>query len=93
MVPSMAAEVHVAWCGWHGMQEVRGSNPLSSTPAQRPNPGSTGPQSPASGSKSAAIGAAKGDSAPARLSFARAVGPPPVLVPSTADGIGQAVRH
>jgi hypothetical protein len=77
----------------HGMQEVRGSNPLSSTPAQRPNPAPTVPQSPASGSKSAAIGAAKGDPAPARLSFARAcratAGPGPV----TDDGIGQAVRH
>jgi hypothetical protein len=26
-----AAEGLVKWCGWHGMQGVRGSNPLSST--------------------------------------------------------------
>jgi hypothetical protein len=37
------------------MQGVRGSNPLSSTPGQRPSPPSTAYESPASGSKSAAI--------------------------------------
>ena len=30
-VVSKAAEGLVKWCGWHGMQGVRGSNPLSST--------------------------------------------------------------
>ena len=47
------------WAGWRGsldgMQGVRGSNPLSSTPGQRPNPASAVPGSSASGSKSAAI--------------------------------------
>ena len=38
-----------------GMQGVRGSNPLSSTPGQRPSPPSTARELPASGSKSAAI--------------------------------------
>jgi hypothetical protein len=33
-------------------QGVRGSNPLSSTPGQRPSPPSAAPESPASGSKS-----------------------------------------
>jgi hypothetical protein len=54
-VPSKAAEGVVKWCGWHGMQGVRGSNPLSSTPGQRPCSASTAHESPASGSKSAAI--------------------------------------
>jgi len=40
----------------HGMQEVRGSNPLSSTPGQRPCSVRTPTDSPASGSKSAAAG-------------------------------------
>jgi hypothetical protein len=31
VVPGEAAEDLVRWCGWHGMQGVRGSNPLSST--------------------------------------------------------------
>jgi hypothetical protein len=39
----------------HGMQEVRGSNPLSSTPGQRPDPASTAPDSTASRSRFAAI--------------------------------------
>jgi hypothetical protein len=39
----------------NGMQGVRGSNPLSSTPGQRPSPPSTARELPASGSKSAAI--------------------------------------
>jgi hypothetical protein len=39
----------------NGMQGVRGSNPLSSTPGQRASPPSTARESPASGSKSAAI--------------------------------------
>jgi hypothetical protein len=39
----------------NGMQGVRGSNPLSSTPGQRPSPPSTARESPASGSKLAAI--------------------------------------
>jgi hypothetical protein len=30
-VPSNATEGCVKWCGWHGMQGVRGSTPLSST--------------------------------------------------------------
>jgi hypothetical protein len=30
-VRSKATEGVVEWCGWHGMQGVRGSNPLSST--------------------------------------------------------------
>jgi hypothetical protein len=34
-VLSMAAKGRVRWCEWHGMQGVRGSNPLSSTRAQR----------------------------------------------------------
>jgi hypothetical protein len=37
-----------------GMQGVRGSNPLSSTPGHRPSPPSTARELPASGSKSAA---------------------------------------
>jgi hypothetical protein len=37
------------------MQRVRGSNPLSSTPGQRPSPSSITRESPSSGSKSAAI--------------------------------------
>ena len=43
--------------GWlvNGMQGVRGSNPLSSTPGQRPSSASTAPDSPASGSRWAAI--------------------------------------
>jgi hypothetical protein len=50
-----------------GMQEVRGSNPLSSTPAQRPCAAWTGLVLAASGSRSAAIGAPKGRSGrPAR---------------------------
>jgi hypothetical protein len=32
VVPSEAAMDDAKGCGWHGMQEVRGSNPLSSTP-------------------------------------------------------------
>jgi hypothetical protein len=39
----------------YGMQGVRGSNPLSSTPGQRPSSASTVPESPASGSKLAAF--------------------------------------
>src|SRR6266540_7225533 len=35
----------------HGMQEVRGSNPLSSTPGQRPYPVRTAPESSASRSR------------------------------------------
>jgi hypothetical protein len=54
VVLSKAAEDLVSWRGWHGMQGVRGSNPLSSTPGQRPNPAPTGPGSPAPGSRSAA---------------------------------------
>jgi hypothetical protein len=46
------------------MQGVRGSNPLSSTPGQRPSPPSTVSESPASGSKSAAICSAMGRSGP-----------------------------
>ena len=42
-----------------GMQGVRGSNPLSSTPGHRPNPGPTVRDSAASGSKSAAVCAAR----------------------------------
>jgi hypothetical protein len=38
----------------YGMQGVRGSNPLSSTPGQRPTPALTVPGSPVSGSRSAA---------------------------------------
>ena len=43
------------WPPGHGMQGVRGSNPLSSTPGQRPSPASTAPDSPTSGSRRAAI--------------------------------------
>ena len=32
-------------CEWHGMQGVRGSNPLSSTPGQRPSPASSARES------------------------------------------------
>jgi len=39
----------------NGMQGVRGSNPLSSTPGQWPSSASTAPDSPASGSRWAAI--------------------------------------
>jgi hypothetical protein len=47
--------------GWlvNGMQGVRGSNPLSSTPGQRPDQGSTLPDSSVSGSKLAAMCAAR----------------------------------
>ena len=45
----------------NGMQGVRGSNPLSSTPGQRPNPAWTVPESPAPGSRSAAIAVAQAD--------------------------------
>jgi hypothetical protein len=31
VVSGKVTEGLVTWCGWHGMQEVRGSNPLSST--------------------------------------------------------------
>jgi hypothetical protein len=51
------------WAGWwgslDGMQGVRGSNPLSSTPGQRPKPAPTFSESPASGSRSAASCAAR----------------------------------
>ena len=47
------------WALWRGsldgMQGVRGSNPLSSTPGHRPSPPSAIRESPGSGSKSAAI--------------------------------------
>ena len=56
VVLSEAAEGFVKGCGWHGMQGVRGSNPLSSTPGQRPSLPSTARESPASGSKLAASG-------------------------------------
>jgi hypothetical protein len=41
VVPGKAAQGRVRWCGWHGMQGVRGSNPLTSTPGQRPSPALT----------------------------------------------------
>jgi hypothetical protein len=50
----------------NGMQGVRGSNPLSSTPGQRPFPPSTARESPASGSKSAAISPERPIQRPAR---------------------------
>jgi hypothetical protein len=50
------------WGSLDGMQGVRGSNPLSSTPGHRPSPPSTAHESPASGSKSAAICSAMGRS-------------------------------
>jgi hypothetical protein len=59
--------VHAADLGWgsgpklHGMQGVRGSNPLSSTPGQRPCSASTAQESLASGSKSAAVCFCKAD--------------------------------
>ena len=36
VVPSSAARGLVEWCGWHGMQGVRGSNPQSFTTARWP---------------------------------------------------------
>jgi hypothetical protein len=45
----------------NGMQGVRGSNPLSSTPGQRPSRPSAARESPASGSKSAAICSCQAD--------------------------------
>jgi hypothetical protein len=57
-VASKAAEGRVKWCGWHGMQGVRGSNPLSSTPGQRPSPPSTAPESRRSRSRCAATASA-----------------------------------
>jgi hypothetical protein len=54
-----------------GMQEGRGSNPLSSTPGQRPNPASTNPESGASGSRSAASGCATARCCPLGLRDAR----------------------
>jgi hypothetical protein len=44
-----------------GMQGVRGSNPLSSTPGQRPSSASTAQESLASGSKPAAVCFCKAD--------------------------------
>jgi hypothetical protein len=47
------------WALWRGsldgMQGVRGSNPLSSTPGQKPCAALTAPESPASGSRATAI--------------------------------------
>jgi hypothetical protein len=54
VVPSEAAEGCVSWCAWHGMQGVRGSNPLSSTPGQTPSSPSTTPDPTLSGSRLAA---------------------------------------
>src|SRR5215211_239433 len=48
----------------NGMQGVRGSNPLGSTPGQRPDPASAVPGSPAPGSRSAATVVAQADSSP-----------------------------
>jgi hypothetical protein len=59
VVPSEAAEGCVSWCGWHGMQGVRGSNPLSSTPGQRPSPPSTARESAPSRSRYAATACAR----------------------------------
>jgi hypothetical protein len=49
-----------------GMQGVRGSNPLSSTPGQTASPPSTARESPAPGSKSAAISPERPIQRPAR---------------------------
>jgi hypothetical protein len=68
VVLSKAAEGRVKGCGWHGMQGVRGSNPLSSTPGQRPSLPSTAGESPASGSKSAAACPERPIQRPARQS-------------------------
>jgi hypothetical protein len=81
----------------HQWQGVRGSNPLSSTPGQRPSSASTAPEPPASGSKSAAICVARPiGSADAAWSVAVVVrvasgGPQPVgapLRPSVAPAPG-----
>ena len=59
-------------CSWrhavYGMQGVRGSNPLSSTPGQRPSRPSTARESSASGSRSAAICSGRPVQRPARRS-------------------------
>src|SRR5215217_6259905 len=55
----------------HGMQGVRGSNPLSSTPSQRPSRPSTAHESPAPGSKSAAIAVEQADPSPTGASHRR----------------------
>jgi hypothetical protein len=54
------------WPHGHGMQGVRGSNPLSSTPGQRPDPVSAVPGSPAPGSRSAATAVEQADPSPHR---------------------------
>jgi hypothetical protein len=64
VVLGKAAEGFVNWCEWHGMQGVRGSNPLSSTPGQRPSPPSTAPMSSVLGSKSAATAVAQAGPSP-----------------------------
>jgi hypothetical protein len=56
----------VKWCGWHGMQGVRGSNPLSSTPGQRPSTAGIPPDSPPSCSRFAA----NAERDPVRAAFA-----------------------
>jgi hypothetical protein len=61
VVPSEAAKGVVNECGWHGMQGVRGSNPLSSTPGQSADAAQASPDSPTVGSRLAAICAARLD--------------------------------
>jgi hypothetical protein len=55
----------------HGMQGVRGSNPLSSTPGQRPDPASAAPGSPAPGSRLAATAVEQADPSPTGASHRR----------------------
>ena len=64
VVPREAAAGLVKGCGWHGMQGVRGSNPLSSTPGQRPSPPSTARESWRSRSRYAATAVAQADPSP-----------------------------
>jgi hypothetical protein len=59
------------WPHGHGMQGVRGSNPLSSTPGQRPDPASAAPGSPAPGSRLAATAVAQADPSPTGASHRR----------------------
>jgi hypothetical protein len=58
-VQSKVAKGLVNCCGWHGMQGVRSSNPLSSTPGQRPSPPSTTRESRRSRSRYAATASAR----------------------------------
>jgi hypothetical protein len=54
VVLGRVGEGAVSWCGWHGMQEARGSNPLSSTTGHEPDWASRALESSVSRSRCAA---------------------------------------